>query len=166
VAGELVTWIRAQLAAGRVPVLATDSTLDAIEVATRLAAEQLAVTGSRGVREAAQRLAKLEPVPAIKTPGKELAAIVRVDGDRAKLPAKAITALVSGRALDKHDHAAGFAWPFAAGRAQLLAWIEQTKAKDVFVTGACAATIVAALGKRARVLGPPHQMSLFEGDAR
>ncbi|MEO8552606.1 MAG: hypothetical protein ABI678_21665, partial [Kofleriaceae bacterium] len=61
--------------------------------------------------------------------------------------------------------AAGFAWPFAAGRTQLLAWIEQTRAKDVFLTGACAEAIAAALGKRARVLGPPHQMTLSLGEA-
>jgi hypothetical protein len=31
----------------------------------------------------------------------------------------------------------------------------------VAVTGPCAATIAAAVGPRARVLGPPEQMALF-----
>ena len=57
--------------------------------------------------------------------------------------------------------AASFAWPFVADSDHLLAWIAQARAKDIFVTGACAETIVAALGPRARVLGPPRQMALF-----
>lgn len=57
--------------------------------------------------------------------------------------------------------AASFAWPFVADRAQLLGWIEQTRARDVFVTGAGADSIAAALGPRARVIGPPRQMALF-----
>jgi len=48
-----------------------------------------------------------------------------------------------------------------AGRDQLLAWIEQTRARRVFVTGAHAETIVAALGDKAQKLGPPQQMALF-----
>jgi hypothetical protein len=43
----------------------------------------------------------------------------------------------------------------------LLAWIEATGAREMFVTGRSAEAIVAALGPRARVIGPPHQMSLF-----
>jgi hypothetical protein len=52
-------------------------------------------------------------------------------------------------------------WASAADRAQLLGWIEATGARDVYVTGPCADAIVAALGHRARVIGPPHQMPLF-----
>jgi hypothetical protein len=166
VAGELVAWVRAQLAAGKPPVIVVDSPLDGLEVATRLVEEGLAVTGSATIRDAAKRLAKLEPVPAIRAPGKEPSVIIRVEGDRLALPAKAVSALVSGRAIDPQPaFAARFAWPFAAGRAQLLAWIEQTKAKDIFVTGECAEAIVQTLGKKARVLGPPHQMTLFPREA-
>jgi putative mRNA 3-end processing factor len=161
IAGELAAWVRAQLAAGRTPVLVVDSSLDGLEVAARLAVEGLAVAGSRALRDAVQRLATVEAAPIVRAPGREPTAVICAEGDRMKAPAKAISALVSGRALDKHEHAAGFAWPFAAGRAQLLAWIEQTKAREIYVTGACAEPIVAALGKRAHVLGPPHQMSLF-----
>jgi len=79
-----------------------------------------------------------------------------------RVPASVPTALVSARAVEpERGWTAAFAWPFVANREQLLAWIEQARAKHVFVTGACAETIVAALGTRASVLGPPQQMALF-----
>jgi putative mRNA 3-end processing factor len=156
IAGELVTWAKAQLATGHTPVAVVDSALG----------DQLPLAGSRALRDAAQRLENLETLPELRAPGKDPRLLVRVASDRAALPPKSTSALVSGRALDGHaGFAAGFAWPFAAGRVHLLAWIEQTRAKDIFVTGACAETIVAALGKRARVLGPPHQMTLSLGEA-
>ncbi|NVB77839.1 MAG: hypothetical protein HOV81_05535 [Kofleriaceae bacterium] len=178
VAGKLVAWVRAQLAAGKTPVLVVDTVLDGIEVAARLAAEELVVAGSRTLRDAALRIGSVPggaaaattrgtrgvKIPAIRSPGKEPAATIRLETDRVKLAegAKAMTALVSGRALDQQSGwDAGFAWPFVAGREQLLGWIEQSRAKDVFVTGACAEAIVDKLGPRARVLGPPHQMALF-----
>ncbi|HET9992498.1 MAG TPA: hypothetical protein VFQ65_28390 [Kofleriaceae bacterium] len=165
IAGELVTWARGQLASGITPVAVVDSALDGLEVAAKLG-DQLPLAGSRALRDAAQRLANLETLPELRAPGKDLRLLVRVASDRAALPPKSSSALVSGRVLDGHaGFATGFAWPFAAGRVQLLAWIEQTRAKDIFVTGACAETIVAALGKRARVLGPPHQMTLSLGEA-
>jgi len=110
-------------------------------------------------------------VPVIAAPGREPRAIVWLDADRAGLARslgdRAFTsALVSGRALDGNAGCdAGFVWAAAADRAQLLGWIEATSARDVFVTGACAETIVAALGGRARIIGPPHQMPLFPGEA-
>ncbi|MEO6777655.1 MAG: hypothetical protein ABI437_31690 [Kofleriaceae bacterium] len=165
VAAELLTWARAQLANAVTPVAVVDSVLDGLEVAAKLGAE-LPVAGSRTLRDAAQRIANLETLPELPPPGKDPRLLVRVASDRAALPANSTSALVSGRALDGHaGFAAGFAWPFAAGRAQLLAWIEQTRAKDIYVTGACAESIVAALGKRARMLGPPHQMTLSLGEA-
>jgi len=110
-------------------------------------------------------------VPAIAPPGREPRAIVWLDADRPQL-AKALgdrpaaTALISARALDgTAGYDTGFAWASAADRAQLLAWIEATGARDVFVTGPCAEAIVAALGARARVIGPPHQMPLFPREA-
>jgi hypothetical protein len=181
--------------------------IDGLEVASRLAAEGIAIAGPRALREAAQRIADLVPrplaqralasdssrsslppdslrssiapraiapagaVPAIAAPGREPRAIVWLDADRAGLTRavgdRAVTtALVSARAAagaDSHD--AGFAWAAAADRAQLLGWIEATGARDVFVTGAAAEAIVAALGARARVIGPPQQMSLFPHEA-
>ncbi|CAN5452066.1 hypothetical protein BH11MYX1_BH11MYX1_42780 [soil metagenome] len=167
IAGALAQWATRQLAIEAIPVAVVDSALDGLEVAVKLAALGLPLAGSRSLRDAAQRLATLETLPELKALGKEPRVLVRVASD--KLPSstgKAVEALVSGRAIDGHaGFAAGFAWPFAAGRAQLLAWIEQTKSKDVFVTGACAETIVAALGTRARLLGPPHQMTLSLGEA-
>lgn len=166
IAGALATWARTQIAAALAPVAIVDSVLDGLEVATRLAAAGITVAGSRALRDAAQRLENLETLPELR-PAKELPRLlVRYANDKAALPPNAITALVSGRALDGHvGFSTGFAWPFAAGRTQLLAWIEQTHAKDIFVTGACAETIVAHLGKRARMLGPPHQMTLSLGEA-
>jgi len=226
-------WARGELAAGRRPVLLVDSVLDGLEVGSLLAAADVAVAGSRPLREAAQRIAELVPpaqridgdvaigrtlgarlireprtpgregasaisdaddaagaspialgsqelqrmafptsgVPALPAPGREPRAIVWLDADRAGL-ARSVgdrpiaTALVSGRAL---EGGAGYdiavPWATAADRAQLLSWIEATGARDVFVTGACAEAIVAALGARARVIGPPHQMPLFPREA-
>ena len=108
-------------------------------------------------------------LPAIAAPGREPRAVVWLDADRGAL-AKSLgdpaprAALVSARASAGHaGYDAGFAWASCADRAQLLGWIEATGAREVFVTGACADAIVAALGPRARVIGPPHQMSLFPG---
>jgi len=138
--------------------------VDALEVAAHLAANGVEVAGSRALRDTAVRVGAHTMVPAIVAPGRESAAIVRVDGDRIKLAdtARVTTALVSVRALEPASGwDATFAWPFVADREQVLQWIEQSRARDVFVTGAYAESIVAALGPRARVLGPPRQMALF-----
>jgi hypothetical protein len=191
-----VAWTREQLAAGRWPVLFVDTVLDGLEVASRLAADGVAIAGGRGLREAAQRIADLVPapqridgaltiggtwsraltpphgvpvsgVPAIAAPGKEPRAIVWLDRDHAGLARSVgdrpiVTALVSARArAGAAGYTTGFAWASAADRAQLLGWIEATGARDIYVTGAGAEPIVAALGPRARVIGPPQQMMLF-----
>jgi putative mRNA 3-end processing factor len=187
VAGELVAWTRAQLAAARTPVLAVDTALDGLELATRLAADDIAIAGSRAIRDAALRVGELAPLPAIRAPNRDPAAVIRVDTERLKLPGDLATALVSPRAASlspqtdagprpigassRIDDARGdnrasafdahFAWPHTAGRDQLLAWIESTGARDVFVTGGAAEAIAAAVGGRARAIGPPQQMTLF-----
>lgn len=163
VATELVTWTRAQLARGTPAVLTVDTVLDGFEIAARLAAEGILVAGSRRLRDAAARLDGNAQVPPLRGIGRDVGAVIRIEGERAKPPADAfVTALVSGRALEgAAGHDAAFAWPFVAGRRQLLAWIEQTRARDVFVTGACAEAIATTLGPRARVIGPPRQMALF-----
>jgi hypothetical protein len=117
-------------------------------------------------------------IPALAAPGREPRATIWLDGDRAGLTRalarspsdrQVATALVSARALagagGTAGYDAGFVWAHAADRAQLLGWIAATGARDVFVTGACAESIVAALGGRARVIGPPQQMSLFPREA-
>jgi putative mRNA 3-end processing factor len=192
-------WTRAQLAAGRRPVLFVDSLLDGLEVASLLAASGLPIAGPRALREAGQRIADLVPspqiigetiaigrtiaprppvapdagsgIPAIPAPGREPRAIVWLDADHAGL-ARSLgdrpftTALVSARAIaGSAGYDAGFPWAAAADHAQLLGWIEATSAREVFVTGACAEAIAAAVGARARVVGPPHQMLLFPHEA-
>ena len=197
--GATIEWTRAQLAAGRRPVLFVDAPLDGLEVASRLAADGLAIAGGRLLREAAQRIADLvarpqiidgtvaigrtitprtmaapDPgsgIPAISAPGREPRAIVWLDADRAGLARslgdrRFATALVSARAVDGvAGYDAGFGWAAAADRAQLLGWIEATGAREVFVTGACAEAIAGAVGPRARIIGPPHQMPLFPREA-
>lgn len=164
VADRLISWARRQLAADRTPVIVVDTPLDALEVARRIEGD-VAVTGSAKVRAAAQRVATLESVPAIRAPGKSPAALICAEGERGALPAKAVRALVSARAIDAPStEVEPFAWPFVAGREQLLTWIEQTRARRVFVTGACAEAIVGVLGDKAQLLGPPHQMPLFASE--
>jgi putative mRNA 3-end processing factor len=160
---ETVAWANAQLAAGRRPVLFVDSVLDGLEVARSLHVAGVAVSAARAIRDAATRGA----LPAIGTVGKEPRAVIWLDADHAGLK-KAIagnrfeTALVSGRVVDgAAGYDAAFAWATAADRGQLLAWIEAANARAVFVTGACADAIAAAIGPHARVIGPPQQMALF-----
>lgn len=105
---------------------------------------------------------------AIASPGREPRAVIWLAADRPGL-ARALgerpytTALVSGRALAGAD--VGFAWSNVADHEHLLEWIEATNAREVFVTGAGAEAIAAALGPRARVIGPPQQMTLFPREA-
>jgi Cft2 family RNA processing exonuclease len=167
---QTAAWSKAQLAAQRRPVLFVDGLLDALEVAASLVARGIAVATSKTIRDAAARANDLR-IPALGGVAKEPRAIVWLDSDHAGLK-RAIgkrhfaTALASGRALAEAKviaagYDAAFAWATAADRAQLLAWIDATSAKQIFVTGACADAIASAIGPRARVMGPPHQMTLF-----
>ena len=163
VVDRLLAWVRAELAAAKIAVLVVDTPLDGLELAGHFA--DLAVAGSKSVRDAQARLTDANiSVPAIAAITRDTAVVIRTERERVKLPPRreGSEALVSGRALDDRTYSVGFAWPFAAGRDQLLAWIEQTKAQQIFVTGVCADAIVATLGARARVFGPPRQMTLFE----
>jgi hypothetical protein len=160
VSEALIAWLRDQRAAGHVPTLVVDAPLDGLELASHLIASGRFVAAGKLVRDVAERV---PGAPKLAATARGADVIVRTERDRGPLGSP--IALVSGRALDPHDYAAGFAWPFDAGRAELLAWIEQTRAREVFVTGAAAEAIVAAvteLGLRAHVLGPPRQMTLFE----
>lgn len=179
---KVLGWTRKQLAAGRRPILLVDSALDGLEVASVLAAEGLALAGAKPIRDAAERMAQLDQTvlrkktsngmtgrsqkaaPLVVAPSKELRTTIWLDARR-DAPAAVTdqphaTALLAGRppgeATEIH-----FPWAHAADRPSLLAWIEATRAKQVFVTGASADAIVKALGERARYLGPPQQMSLF-----
>jgi hypothetical protein len=161
IAAQVIAWSTAQLAAGKPPVLVVDTALDGLEVAARLIAAGVAVTGSKSLRDAADAIGAGTPV--LRAPGKDPAVLIRAEADRVTARSiQSVTALVSARAVEpQQGWDATFAWPFVASREQLLTWIEQARAKQVFVTGACAETIVAALGARAHVLGPPQQMALF-----
>lgn len=165
VAGRVIEWTREQRAAGLPTVLVVDSALDGIEVAARLFAEGVPVATSKPLRDAVSRVAGLATVPTLRAPGRDPSVVIRVAGERTRPVDREVRALVSYRAIDAASvdasFAASFAWPFVAGRTQLLAWIEQTRAREIFVTGACADTIVEQLGARARVIGPPRQMALF-----
>jgi putative mRNA 3-end processing factor len=165
VASRVVDWVRVQLVQGTTPVLVVDTVFDAIEVAEHLAAVGLTVTASRTIRDAAQRARAHGTVTAFRAPGREAAPLLRLDSDRVKLAdgARGVTALVSIRAADGSQSSwdAAFAWPFVADRDQLLHWIEQSRAKHIFLTGSNADAIAGELGPRARVLGPPQQMALF-----
>jgi hypothetical protein len=146
------------LAAGKRPVILVDTALDGLEVALCLAHANIAVAGARPIREAAQRAASLDAIAAASTklqiasPGKEPRAVVWLARDHVGLV----------KAMGEHAFVTLPSWPNAAGKKELLAWIESTNAREVFVTGAAAEDIVAAVGSRARILGPPHQMTLFE----
>jgi putative mRNA 3-end processing factor len=167
---QIVSFCKRQQKAGKTPMLVVDTPLDGVEVAARLVGEGLAVSASRAIRTALPKILSLLPAKAkhlrdlAMPPGRDGAIEVRVEGERARAQERTVTALVSGRALDLRkagDYANGFPWPFAAGRDELLAWIEQARAKEIFVTGASADAIATKLGTKARVLGPPRQMALF-----
>jgi len=164
IADRVIDWSKTQIAAGRAPILVVDHVLDGLEVASRLVDDGMIVAASRGIRDAALRVRTHTSVPAIRAPGREPTIVIRTETDRVKPTdgMKSATALVSLRALEPHKNFdALFAWPFAATKKQLLEWIEQSRAKDIFITGAHADTIAETLGPRARVLGPPRQMALF-----
>ncbi len=120
----------------------------------------------RGARRKADNVVALrdDGVLHIATPGKEPRAILWLARDRAGAVKSAggaphSIAVLAATSTSRDPH---FAWANAAGRADLLAWIEATTAREVYVTGTCADDIATAIGARAKVIGPPHQMTLFE----
>ena len=185
VIAQTIEWVRTTLAAARRPVLFVETALDGLEVAACLSTAGILIAGHRAIRDATRRVGEHAPdgsaartgiTPlagplAITSPGREPRAVIWLDSDRTGL-ARALadhartTALLSGRALDGTDGTdVAFAWSNAADRQQLLEWIESTSAREVFVTGTCAEAIASVLGPRGRVIGPPHQMTLFPREA-
>lgn len=159
---QLVAWVKRMMRGHKTPEIVVDTALDGLEVARHLLEQELIVVGSKALRDAAKQIGTLATVASVRASSKEPAVVIRTEIEKAKLVRPA-TALVSGRALDLHKagYKDGFPWPFAAGRDELLAWIEQARAKEIFVTGASADAIATKLGSKARVLGPPRQMALF-----
>jgi hypothetical protein len=138
-AATLVEWAKTATS----PVVGVDNVLDGLTVAAALAEAGLVVAGTKSLRDAAARA----ELPEIAAKGDVM---IKVEGDRARLP--------SGHAA---MHVGPRTWPLVATDRELLAWIEHSRAKSVFVTGAGAERIATAIGPRAKVLGPPRQMSLF-----
>lgn len=184
---QLVEWVAAEAARGHV-LLLVGSELKALDVAAVLAAAGVAVAAPLALRELARRARAVAPrVPELRAIARgRPTVVVACLADRAKVSAELgrtakgvaklplVTGWISGEAVEPAAVTAqrverGFAWSSCADRAQLLAWIEATSAREVYVTGRCAAEIVEELGKRAAVrasvLGPPLQMPLFSSSA-
>jgi hypothetical protein len=123
----------AQLARGVRPVLRVDSALDGVELASALG---MPVAAARPIRDAAARIDL-----ALAAPAKEPRTLIWI-GDTKSI-------------AQPHAIVEGFWWPRGDGPRALAAWIEATGAREVFVTGPAAEAIPGA-----RVLGPPHQMTL------
>lgn len=176
---KALAWTKKQLAANKRPVLLVDTALDGLEVACVLAAEGLALAGAKSIRDAAAKMATLDQTvlrkktsagmsgrtaktpPMVSPPSKELRATIWVgEAPNTLLELPHATALLAGRPASEHQEI-HFAWTHAADRPSLLAWIESTRAKQIFVTGASAEPIVKLLGDKAKYLGPPQQMTLF-----
>lgn len=167
VVAATVQWISEQLAAARTPVLLVDSVLDGLEISHAVRHHGIATVASRAIRDAEQRALRAGFGSHLSLDRSARGAIVWPAGDRASLArtlgerSHAI-ARVSGQLGDHSDHL-HFAWPSAADRSQLLDYAAATKAREVYVTGRCAESIVRALGDRGRLLAPPRQMALALG---
>ncbi len=181
IAAELVAWTAKHSARGHVLLLVSDE-LKALDVAAVLAAADIAACAPPSIRTLAKRARAVKPaVPELRPLLRDRPSVVialvaqrrRLTAELAKLPlspAPALaTAWISGEALDEAACRAagvdrGFPWSSCADRGQLLSWIEATSARQIYLTGKYAPEIVAHLGKRASVLGPPVQMRLFSAD--
>jgi hypothetical protein len=155
-----------------VAVVLVSNPLRGLVVAERLAAAGFALAGHRAIVDASARLtAGGQAAPVVRRSVARADALVWLIRDRARVEAAlggraAKLFLASGLACDRElvrtlAVDAAVAWSGAADRDGLLGFIGHSGAAAVAVTGPCAATIAAAVGPRARVLGPPQQMALF-----
>jgi hypothetical protein len=181
VAEQLVAWTAERAARGHVLLLVSDE-LKALDVAAVLFAAGIAACAPPSIRTLAKRARAMKPaVPELRPLLRDRPSVVialtsqrgRLTAELAKLPLAPTpplaTAWVSGEAIDAAAVSAravdrGFACSSCADRTQLLAWIEATSARQIYLTGKYAPEIVAHLGKRASVLGPPLQMRLFTSE--
>jgi hypothetical protein len=158
------------LATAGIPIAGARAIREAAQRAGDLAVDAIAAANARAVRDAELRgdkTSEIEDAPRalqIASPGKDPRAIVWLARDRAGLQRATSNVTTSIAALggEELDADACFEWTNASGTNDVLAWIESTNAREVYVTGACADEIARVLGARARVIGPPHQMTLFE----
>jgi putative mRNA 3-end processing factor len=171
-AAAWLDFARETAAAGALAVALVSSPAKGLDVAAQAAAAGLAVGAHRAIHHATRRLeAAGLAAPSVRRGPPRAGALVWLVRDRARLDAAlagrpARIALVSGAATDPEAVAAagaghGVAWSNAADRDELLGFIADSGAPRVYLTGRCADAIAAALGDRARVLAPPHQMALF-----
>lgn len=165
-----VEWAAAQLAEARHAVLVVDGVLEGLEVATVLRevlGSAIAIVAGRSIREAARRgeladklALRGEPARRAQKSGPQVVIALAADrGSLVKLDGEHRIATLSVEP-SREAGDVSLPWANAADRAGLLAWIESTHAREVFVTGACAESIAHALGPKARMIGPPHQMAL------
>lgn len=171
-AAQVIARVREINRDGEVAVILVSNPLRGLAVAERLALDGLALAGHRTIVDAAARLdgAGL-PAPVIKRSVARADALVWPVADRARLAAalgarRSRVILASGLACEREQVRAlgvdaAIAWSGAADRDSLLRFIGGSGATSVAITGAAAPAIAAALGPRARVLGPPEQMALF-----
>ena len=162
--------------AGAAAVLLVTSAAKGLDVAARLVADGIEPAAHRAIALASQRLRAANlPAPSVRKPAPRpgpllwpLAERQRLDAVLGATPRR--VALVSGRAIEPAAvRAAGadtaIVWSNTADRAELLAYIQGSGARRVYLTGPCADAVAAELGDRARVLGPPQQMPLFAAAA-
>jgi putative mRNA 3-end processing factor len=175
-ADQAAAFARATTEAGAAAVLLVTSAAKGLDVAARLVADGIEPAAHRAIALASQRLRAANlPAPSVRKPAPRpgpllwpLAERQRLDAVLGATPRR--IALVSGRAIEPAAvRAAGadaaIVWSNTADRAELLAYIQGSGARRVYLTGPCADAVAAELGDRARVLGPPQQMPLFAAAA-
>lgn len=159
-------------AAGALPVVLVSGALRGLAIAERLIAAGFEVAAHRAIAVAARRLEEAGlPAPAIRRGVARAGVLLWLVRDHARVAAttgtRAVrTILASGLATERDavrtiGADVAIPWSGAADREGLLAFVERSTAGAIAVTGPCAAAIAAAIGPRARALGPPQQMALF-----
>lgn len=155
-----------------VAVVLVDDALAGLELAGLLHDHGVAVAAHRAIVDGARRLTEAGlDAPPLRRAVARHRALVWPLADRARLPAAlrglpAITVLASGLACEPGARARlgadrAVAWSLSGDRDALADLIGSSSATDVVLVGAGAEALAAAIGPRARVLGPPRQMTLF-----
>jgi len=165
-----------EVSASAVAVVLIGSAAKGLDVACHLAGLGLDVWAERSIHHAHRRLVRagveLAPVRRAAAgsfkPGRT---VVWPLGRRDRLPALppgSRIALVSGEAVvpaavTRAGADVGFAWSNCADHSQLVAYIEATGAKEIYLTGRHGVELARALDgeRRVRPLGPPTQLSLL-----
>lgn len=167
-----IAWCQTTAAEGALPVVLVTSPLRGLEIAERLHAAGLEVAAHRAIAIAARRLVEAnQPAPPLRRSVARAGALLWLVRDRDRVAAaaggRALRVLLASGLASERDVVrslavdAAIAWSGAADRDGLLGFVARSDAAAVGVTGPCAPAIAAAIGPRARVLGPPQQMALF-----